>query len=346
VLVDKLVTLGGPGLGYRHSSKRVFSGSPGDVRLGSFMRGTHNVADMRQCLVDHPDISACADELIDVVNRSRVVPYDEIDGQGDFRYAWFKTDGHGQTIVAIVTAEPTSRAVHEVAAQLEVPAGIAWAVNSGRGNDMRGVTVRPLRGRQTVPVAFGDVVTHTGPLGFLQPNPPVAAIAYHDLVRVPAGGVVHGKLALDLYAGAGVTTTLLRRNFAQVVPCEAFPESARLLQIEPMLVEEMLGQILADPKHPHRHPDLVVANPPRGGLGSAVCDQLNELAAPRLHIMSCNPASLVEDLRRLTGEPSNGRSSNGHGGHGRYRVIGARAFDTLPQTHHVEAIVWLVGRTT
>ncbi|HET6582960.1 MAG TPA: hypothetical protein VFG69_05930 [Nannocystaceae bacterium] len=356
VLVDKLVTLPGAGLGYRYSSKRVFSGSPGDVKLGSYMRGTHNVADMRQCLVDHPDIAACADELLDVVNSVRAVPFDEVDGHGDFRYAWFKTDGHGQTLVAIVTADPASRAVHEVAAQLELPAGVSWAVNSGRGNDMRGVTLRPLRGRQSVPVAFGDVVTHAGPLGFLQPNPPAAALAYHDLVRVPAGGTLHGKLALDLYAGAGVTTTLLRRHFGEVVPCESFPESARLLQIEPMLVEEMLARILADPHHPHRQADLVVANPPRGGLGPTVCDQLNELAAPRLHIMSCSPASLVEDLRRLTAPSGgsnrgSGRGSNGHGdtirdGHaGRYRVIGARAFDTLPQTHHVEAIVWLVGRT-
>jgi tRNA/tmRNA/rRNA uracil-C5-methylase (TrmA/RlmC/RlmD family) len=154
------------------------------------------------------------------------------------------------------------------------------------------------------------------------------------------------------------------------------------LQVEPMLVEEMLARILADPNHPHRHPDLVVANPPRGGLGPTVCDQLNELAAPRLHLMSCSPVSLVEDLRRLTGNAggtgpvpivsardterdlgerdtvvrdpgANGRGRSGNParraaetdrGHGRYRVIGARAFDTLPQTHHVEAIVWLVGR--
>ena len=64
-----------------------------------------------------------------------------------------------------------------------------------------------------------------------------------------------------------------------------------------------------------------------------MCDQLNELAAPRLHLMSCSPASLVDDLRRLTGTE------------GRYRAIGARAFDTLPQTNHVEVVVWLVGRS-
>lgn len=328
ILVDRLV-YDTSGLGYRYSSKRVFSGSPGAVFLGSFMRGTHNVADMRGCLVDHPDIAACADEVADVASELHVVPYDESDGEGDLRYAWFKTDGHGNTLVALITADPRLTRVHELAARLERAAGIAWGVNSARGNDMRGIGLRPLQGRQSLQYAFGEVVTHVGPLGFLQPNPAIAAAAYHDLVRVPAGGNVHGRVAFDLYAGAGVTTRLLRRQFHEVIPCESFPESARGLGIEPQLVEEFLARMLAAGQRP---PDLVVANPPRGGLGPTVCAQLNDLRAPRLHLMSCSPASLVEDLRKLTGE------------NGRYKVIGARAFDTLPQTNHVEVVVWLVGR--
>lgn len=333
IMVDRMVGEDRDGRGYRFSSKRVFSGAPGKIKLGSYMRGTHNVADMQGCLVDHPDIAACADELADVASELRAVPYDETDGEGDLRYAWFKTDGHGNVVVAIITAEPCHTVVHEVAAQLQRPAGVAWGANASAGNDMRGTTLRPLRGRQTVQVAFGDIDAYFGPLGFLQPNPDIAAVAYHDLVRVPAGGTLHGKVAIDLYAGAGVTTRLLRRGFGHVGSCESFPESARALGCEPMLVEDYLARILSDHHHLLRNPELVIANPPRGGLGPTVCEQLNGLGAPRLHLMSCSPPSLVDDLRRLTGPA------------GRYRVIGARAFDTLPQTNHVEVVVWLVGRT-
>jgi 23S rRNA (uracil1939-C5)-methyltransferase len=339
IFIDRMVGETLDGRGYRHSSKRVFAGSPGHIRLGSYMRGTHNVADMGGCLVDHPDIAACADELVQAADAVHAVPYDETDGEGDLRYAWFKADGRGRVLLAIITAEPCHTAVHEVASRLTIPVGIAWGVNARMGNDMRGTTLRPLRGRQSIEIEFADplrdeaIVSHVGALGFLQPNPQVASLAYHDLVRVPAGGALHGRTALDLYAGAGVTTRLLRRHFQMVAPCESFPESARALGAEPELVEEFLARILADPHHLHRHPELVVANPPRGGLGPTVCEQLNTLAVPRLHIMSCSPGSLVEDLRRLTGE------------HGRYKLIGARAFDTLPQTNHIEVVVWLVGRS-
>lgn len=333
IAIDRMVAADDDGWAYRWSSKRVFAGPPGALVLGSYMRGTHSVANMQGCLVDHPHITAAADELLSVANRLKLPAYDEVEEEGDLRYAWFKADGQGNVLVAIITGDPIATSAFEIAEKLTVPAGVAWGVNSARGNDMRGVTLRPIRGRQSLTLDLCGVAVHVGPLGFLQPNPRTAALAYHDLVRVPAGGIPHGRVALDLYAGAGVTTQLLARNFEEVVPCESYPESAHALGIRPLLVEEFLAEILGDPQHPHRAPDLVVANPPRGGLGSTVCQQLNRLRAARLHIMSCNPASLAEDLKRLTGE------------NGCYRLIQARAFDTLPQTAHVEIVAWLVGRS-
>lgn len=330
--VDRVVATDDDGLHYRWSSKRVFAGEPRALVLGSFMRGTHNVADMAGCLVDHPDITAACEELVRVANDLGAAAYDELDESGDLRYAWFKTDGQGNVLVAIITADPLATMAHRIGERLELPAGIAWGVHSGRGNDMRGVTIRPLRGRQTLAIELCGKIVHIGPQGFLQPNPKTAALAYHDLVRVPAGGFPHGRVALDLYAGAGITTKMLRERFEVVVPSESYPESARALGIKPELVEEFLAPILADPHHPHRSADLVVANPPRGGLGADVCRQLNQLKAPRLHIMSCSPASLHEDLQRLTGKD------------GAYNLMQCRAFDTLPQTAHVELVAWLVGK--
>ncbi len=332
LVVDRVVSVDEEGLKYRWSSKRVFAGEPGALVLGSFMRGTHNVADMAGCLVDHPDITAAADELIKAANELGAAAYDELDETGDLRYAWFKTDGKGNVLMAIITADPLATMVHPIVDELEIPVGVAWGVHSGRGNDMRGVTIRPLRGRQTLGIELCGESVHVGPQGFLQPNPPAAALAYHDLVRVPAGGFPHGRVALDLYAGAGITTKLLRERFELVVPSESYPESARALGIKPELVEEFLAAILSDPHHPHRNPDLVVANPPRGGLGADVCAQLNRLKAPRLHIMSCSPSSLHEDLSVLTGSSGN------------YNLLQCRAFDTLPQTAHIEMVAWLVGK--
>jgi 23S rRNA (uracil1939-C5)-methyltransferase len=72
--------------------------------------------------------------------------------------------------------------------------------------------------------------------------------------------------------------------------------------------------------------DLVVLNPPRAGVDEAVTGALVEQPAARIVYISCNPATLARDLRRLS--PA-------------YRLAGVRCFDLFPQTAHVETVAVL-----
>jgi 23S rRNA (uracil1939-C5)-methyltransferase len=322
-------------LGYRWSAKRVVTGKPGAVRLGSYRRGSHDFADMDRCLVDHPDLVAAAADARRVASRLKVVPYDEESGEGDLRYLWLKTNGRGDVLLTFVTASPDTR-VRELAEALAEPFGVAWCVQPSKGNALRGEDLRLLRGEERLTVDLLGRSVEVGPLGFLQPNPPVAAMAYSDLVRGPESEELRGDLALDLYAGAGVTTALLRERFDRVAACESYPESAAALGVEPQGVEAFLDERLQQEDGPS--PSLVVANPPRRGLGARVCEQLVELAgrrrnqdgaALRLHVMSCDPQALADDLRRLEAAG--------------FQRLGLRAYDTLPQTAHIEVVAWLVA---
>jgi 23S rRNA (uracil1939-C5)-methyltransferase len=313
--VDRVVRDDRP-LRYRWSSKRVIqrSGTAARIVAGSYRPGTHELATMRSCLVDHPDIAACFDELEDVARRFP-------DGAERLRYAWAKTDGRGNVLLTLVLHEVGDAHVDALADALTLPAGIASCVQESEGNAMRGHALRHLRGKRELVIALSGVDVHVGPQGFLQPNPPVAALAYPDLV-----GSSKGVLAFDLYAGAGVTTHLLRLQYDDVRACEVEEESARLLDIAPQSAEAFLAAQSDDP-------DLVVANPPRAGLGPAVCEALVASALRsrrpmRLHVMSCEPRALARDLERLTEA-------------GTFEIVGARAYDTLPQTAHIEVVVWL-----
>lgn len=79
------------------------------------------------------------------------------------------------------------------------------------------------------------------------------------------------------------------------------------------------------------NPAFVVANPPRAGMGPKVCASLSQCGRRgplALNIMSCNPKSLSADLERLTVD-------------GGFELVSLRAFDTLPQTPHVELVARL-----
>lgn len=302
--------------GYRHSSKRVVGGTTGQLVLGSYVRASHELAAMHACRVDHPEIVLAAEELRRIADWQKIEPFDERARTGDLRYAWLKTDG-SEVLLTLVTASSDSR-IPELAEHLRRPVGVAWSVHAGADNNLRGAAPTLLRGRN-LNVTLAEVTREVGPLGFLQPNPAVAALAYADLTRDPHAHPLSGALALDLYAGAGVTTELLRARFTEVHACEAYPESAAAQNLAPETAEQFLTR-------QHQRPDLVIANPPREGLGPQVCAELLRLAPPRLHIMSCGPASLARDLKALAP---------------RYRLTALRAYDTLPHTPHLELVAWL-----
>jgi 23S rRNA (uracil1939-C5)-methyltransferase len=318
LVVDE-VRSGPSALGYRWSSKRVARSYGGRMHLGSFRRDSHQFADMAGCLVDHPDVAAAAIAVADAATRLGIEAWDERQNAGDLRYVWLKTNGRGDVFVTLVTASSRTRA-HELADALDGMTGIAWSVQGTPGNAMRGAEATLLRGRATIDVELAGRRVEVGPLGFLQPNPLVAELAYHDLCANPPGG-----LAFDLYAGAGITTALLTVGSDAVMACEAYAESAAGLGARPETAEAFLQRTFDEGLAPR----LVVANPPRSGLGDAVCDALVGFAARgllELRLMSCGPAALRRDLDRLASA---------------FTLVELRAYDTLPHTPHVELVAKL-----
>ena len=70
--------------------------------------------------------------------------------------------------------------------------------------------------------------------------------------------------------------------------------------------------------------DVIVVDPPRKGLAPEVIDAMVTMAPARIVYVSCDPATLARDLRRL--------SERG------YSLSRAEAFDLFPRTFHVECV--------
>lgn len=297
-------------LGYRWSAKRIAYGGPGKLRLGSFMRGTNRPADMRGCLVDHPSIAAAADELAYAARDLGIAAHDEKRRRLGLRAVWLRTNGK-QVLATLVTSEANEDELIRLSPRLTLCDGVAVSFHRDGGNVLRGAEARMLRGIDALDVDG----TRIGPLGFLQPNPTVAEQMYDDL----ADGVGGGRI-FDLYAGSGATTRRLKAVASEVWACESHPEGAKSLGIEAETVEAFLARQTETP-------DAVVANPPRKGLGAAVARELLRLRPARIHVMACGPGGLAKDIAAL---------ADG------YRLESLRAYDTLPQTPHLELIAKLV----
>src|SRR4029079_1850556 len=75
------------------------------------------------------------------------------------------------------------------------------------------------------------------------------------------------------------------------------------------------------------HPDLIVVDPPRAGLGDKVVPILGQVKAKQLCYVSCDPATLARDLKGLVEVG--------------YRIDSIHLVDLFPQTFHLESVVQL-----
>ncbi len=175
-----------------------------------------------------------------------------------------------------------------------------------------------------------------GPGAFLQVNREISSRIDHYL-RETIGDPVDVSI-LDLYAGVGARALRMASVGARVVAVEVNSDAVRsgrgaaeAAGLSPESVRFDLGRVEA--LLPDLLPaDVIVLNPPRAGLSSAVTGALNSgLTGPgaRLAYVSCDPATLARDIQRLER---------------RWWLESVQPFDAFPGTAHVEIVAWLQGR--
>jgi 23S rRNA (uracil1939-C5)-methyltransferase len=162
-------------------------------------------------------------------------------------------------------------------------------------------------------------------LAFEQINPVMGARVRRDAVA--RLGALAGRHVWDLYAGIGQTASLLVEAGATVSCVELAGDAVRSAP-EQAGVRWFEGpaETVAPSLDP---PDLVITNPPRTGMGKAVIEALLAAAPARIVYLSCDPATMARDIKRLAGG---------------FVVTEVTAYDLFPQTAHVEAVTLLERR--
>ena len=74
-------------------------------------------------------------------------------------------------------------------------------------------------------------------------------------------------------------------------------------------------------------PEIIIADPPRGGMNPKTVRDILSLKPEKLVYVSCNPATQVRDIKLLV--------------EGGYKLIKIRPVDMFPHTYHIENVALL-----
>lgn len=142
-------------------------------------------------------------------------------------------------------------------------------------------------------------------------------------------GDLAGESAVDLYAGVGLFAVRLAQRYKKVTAVESSHSAFRDLEHNAQQSVHAVSATSEDYLAGLTEiPDLVLADPPRAGLGKLVVRELVRIRSPRVTIVSCDPATLARDLRGLLDAG--------------YRMEKVTLVDLFPQTFHLETVVALV----
>ena len=150
-----------------------------------------------------------------------------------------------------------------------------------------------------------------------------------DLVALATSGR-SGRLAWDLYAGVGLFSKVLARQFNEVIAVEgAGPSFADLREnlqgSNHRAVRSGTLEFLR--MRGRERPDFLLVDPPRAGLGPEITSLLSRIGPPRITYVSCDPATLSRDLAALVDSG--------------YRIRQLHMVDMFPETYHLETVAQL-----
>ena len=320
----------------RYRNKIQFPVADGP-RVGFFRARSHEVIDAEDCLLQPLAATRLREAFKLWMERYQVPAYDERAHGGLIRHFYVRVNRRGQSLCAVIangTDLPHQEELVQALRRAEPDlAGVVLSVNQEKTNVILGKTHRCLWGRDYLEDTLCGLTFRLSVPSFYQVNREQAEVLYGRALAF--AGLTGRETVLDLYCGIGTITLVMARQAGRAIGAEVIPaavEDAKanaarngVTNAEFLCADAaQAAQTLADRG---LRPDVICVDPPRKGLAPAVIDAIVQMAPQRLVYVSCDPATLARDVKRMEEQG--------------YVLQRAEAVDLFPRTAHVETVVLL-----
>ena len=307
------------------------------LSVGYYRPRSHDVLDAEDCLLQPKAVTALRAAFKGWMLRNNITAYDEKTGKGLVRHLYVRTNSRDESLCCVVVNG--NKLPHErdlVDALQDAHGGLVGLVvnvNTRDTNVILGDKYRTVWGQDWLEEDLRGINFRLSVPSFFQINRAQTQRLYG--VALDFAGLTGNELVLDLYCGIGTISLALAQKAGKVIGAEivapAIEDAKKNARRNGITnaeffcgdAAEVAGKLAAEGVRP----DVICVDPPRKGLSGEVPAILAGMEPQRIVYVSCDPATLGRDVKRL--------EELG------YRAVKAQAVDLFPRTAHVETVVLL-----
>ena len=324
---------------YRNKVHAVFGEDQRHKAIsGIYEEKSHRIVPVDSCLIENQKADKIIVSIRGLLKSFKIRPYNEDTGFGLLRHVLIRTGyATGEIMVVLVLSSPIMPSKNNfVKALLKLHPEITTIVLNVNDKDtsmILGEREKAIYGKGYIEDRLGGMTFRISPGSFYQVNPVQTEKLYAKAMEY--AGLTGKETVLDAYCGTGTIGMIASRDADRVLGVELNKDAVRdavsnakrnrISNIRFYLNDA--GKFLLEMAEEKMPLDVLLMDPPRSGSSEEFLTAAAKIAPGRIVYISCNPVTLVRDLKFLTKKG--------------YRTQKCVAVDMFPYTDAVEAVFLL-----
>ncbi|OQC09696.1 MAG: putative RNA methyltransferase [Tenericutes bacterium ADurb.Bin087] len=309
----------------------------GKIYTGLFRHNTHEIIAMEKTHLDDELTSTVIAEIRKLIEKYNYEIYDEISHTGQIRKVMVRVSYYlREVMVVLITKDEQISNLDAFCRDLVMVCPnvttIIQNVNSERTNVILGKKEKVLYGHGVINEELHDLKFTLSSKSFFQVNTLQAEVLYERALTI--AGITKNDVVLDAYSGTGTIALLAAQKAKQVIGVEIVKDAVKDAEVNAKhnnitnvkFFKDDAGAFLTREIKNYNF-SVVIVDPPRKGLSDEFINTLLKTLPPKIMYVSCDPATLARDLKKLTRK---------------YNIEHIECVDMFPRTAHVETIVGLI----
>ncbi|XDD49150.1 23S rRNA (uracil(1939)-C(5))-methyltransferase RlmD [Leptospira sp. WS92.C1] len=329
---------------YHYRNRMDFAVFPGPIvgqrEAGSF----RNIIDLETCYIQSLESNKELERFRNLISNFPDLPYDRKSEIGSLKYITLRKAKNTSELMTILTfvEEFKNTAEEQTFAQAckeTLKADhLLFCFNRKRGEISAMGETHVLRGSDSYLELVSGKQFRVPFDSFFQPNP-TGFQPILDFIREQIPG--SSDRLIDLFCGSGFFSRIFAENFQYVTGIDSIESSLEIARKQmktdyPNVDFSYLREDLFSKKSSaglqtlfqSDEKNVLIADPPRAGLGEFVIEALKDSKISSFFYVSCNPISQKEDLWKLKDT---------------FRIQKLLITDPYPQTPHLESVAFLTS---